>query len=209
MPPTDSTPGDLIPRGSQELSLTRRSTSIAARGLEQSRELMAGKVLTREIAEWFLGWEQAVWQWIDLKEFCSIEDTAAKNLSKYGGPLLLCGLTNLSDAAAESLSKHEALLELDGLTNLSDAAAESLSKHEGGLRLCGLANLSDAAAESLSKHKGGLYLAGLTSLSDEAAKSLGKKEGGLGVHASRLVDKGSGCLLMLILMVVFNWMFLG
>jgi len=54
MTPDENTAGELIPGEGKELSLTRRSTSIAARGLEQSRELLASKVLTREIAERFL-----------------------------------------------------------------------------------------------------------------------------------------------------------
>ena len=117
----DSNSGDLIPRASQERALSRRSTSIAARGLEQSRALMAGKVLTREIAERFLEDEDSV----DLEEFTAIEDVAAESLSKHEGDLDLDGLTSLSDAAAESLSKHEGdELSLNGLTSLSDAASD-------------------------------------------------------------------------------------
>ena len=79
MPLTDSNSGELIPRGSQESSLTRRSTSIAARGLEQSRELLAGKLLTREIAERFLEDKDSV----VLGVYTAIEDAAAESLSKH------------------------------------------------------------------------------------------------------------------------------
>jgi len=124
--------------------------------------------LSQEIAQQFLKDEDSV----NLDDFTSIEDAAAKSFSEYEGYLSLDGLTSLSDAAAESLSKHKGNLSLDGLTELSDAAAESLSKHKDELSLNGLTKLSDAAAESLSKHKGSLSLDGLTELSDAAAESL-------------------------------------
>ena len=106
------------------------------------------KILTKEIAEQFLGDPDGV----ELDEFTSIEDEAAESLSKLQGWLSLNSLTELSDAAAESLSKHKGRLNLKGMTKLSDAAAESLSKHKEHLIINSLVELSNAAVESLSKH---------------------------------------------------------
>ena len=73
------------------------------------------KVLTKEIAEQFLAYDDSV----DLDDFTTIEDTAAESLSKHERSLELNSLTELSNAAAESLSKHKGRLSLDGLTSLS------------------------------------------------------------------------------------------
>ena len=61
------------------------------------------KILTNKIAEQFLTDPEEV----ELDEFTSIEDEAAKLLSKFKGDLELFEITKLSDAAAESLSKHK------------------------------------------------------------------------------------------------------
>ncbi len=55
---------------------------------------------------------------MEVREFTSISDVAAENLSKYLGDLYLSGLTRLSDAAAVSLGKHEGTLDLSGLTRI-------------------------------------------------------------------------------------------
>ena len=132
-------------------------------------------LLTAEIATKFLRDKE------DLDTFKTIEDEAAKILSKYKDSwrLQLNGLKKLSDAAAESLSKFKGnSLDLNSLTSLSDAAADHLGKFKGRyLHLSGLKSLSDAAVESLSKFKGNeLILNGLTSLSEAVAESLSKCE---------------------------------
>jgi hypothetical protein len=135
------------------------------------------KVLTKEIAVQFLTDRDSV----DLSDFITIDNEAARILSQVEGKLDLAGLEYFAEtpdhlALVEKLSQHDGDLYLAGLTELSDAAAESLSKHEGDLDLGSLTSLSDAAAESLSKHEGEINLKGLTELSDAAAQSLTKKE---------------------------------
>ena len=72
-------------------------------------------------------------------------------MSKNGGWLELCGLTQLSDAAAESLSKHKGSLDLRSLTQLSEGAAECLNKHPWGLHVS-VHKLPEAAATILRNH---------------------------------------------------------
>ena len=127
-----------------------------------------GMRLTVEIAQKFIRNEID-----DLREYTSIDDDAAEDLSAYEGQLSLDGLTSLSDNAARSLRKCRGeWLGFDGLEQISDTAAEWLSKYKGLLSLCALTSISESAAESLSKLKGDLSLQDLTSLSDSVAKSL-------------------------------------
>jgi hypothetical protein len=142
--------------------------------------------LTKEIAEQFLKNEKSV----DLSEFTSVEDAAAKSLvitdaaaqalaQYHRRNLCLDGLTSLSDGAALALSQHKGNLELNGLTILSDGAAQALSQHKGGLlELNGLTILSDGAAQALGQHEGSLGLRGLTSLSDAAILAFARHGGG-------------------------------
>jgi hypothetical protein len=151
------------------------------------------KVLTKEIAVQFLTDRDSV----DLSDFITIDNEAARILSQVEGTLDLSGLEYFADtpdhlALVEKLSQHDGELCLMGLTSLSDAAAESLSKHEGELVLCRLTSLSDAAAESLSKHDGNLYLDGLTSLSDASAESLSKHKGDLYLLGLTSLSDGPG-----------------
>ena len=125
-------------------------------------------VLTTEIAEQFLEDDDSV----DLREFTTIEDSAAKILSEHECFLDLDGLASLSDAAAEHFSRQKGGLSLDGLSSLSNVASKRLSRQKGWLRLSGLTSLSAATAKILSRHEGNLFFEGLTSLSDEAAESL-------------------------------------
>ena len=111
------------------------------------------EILTKELVEKFLCGERWADTAVTRNVFTSIEDTAAKALSKYKGGSLFLKLIKLSDKTAESLCKYKGDFYL-GVSELSDTAAEVLSKHKGGLDL-NVDELSDAAAESLSKHKGG------------------------------------------------------
>jgi hypothetical protein len=79
--------------------------------------------LTKKIAEQFLADNKSV----DLRQYKSIDDTAAKSLCNHRSLVGLNGLTELSDAAAKSLGKHEGDLYLNGLTKLSDSAARGLA----------------------------------------------------------------------------------
>ena len=136
--------------------------------------------LTKEIAEQFLKNEKSV----DLSEFTSVEDAAAKSLvitdaaaqalaQYHRRNLCLDGLASLSDGAALALSQHKGNLELNGLTILSDGAAQALGQHEGSLGLRGLTSLSDAAILAFARHGGGsLDLTGLKNLSDVAIQVL-------------------------------------
>ena len=93
---------------------------------------------------------------LDLNNFESLSDSAAKSLTKFEGSTIeLKGLKEITDSAASSLAHFKGdYLTLRGLRKLSDAAAESLSLFTGELDLMGLTELSDTAAESLSKQKG-------------------------------------------------------
>ena len=81
-------------------------------------------ILTLEIAEKFSKDNDSV----DLFEFTTLEDAAAKVLAKHEGMLWLSEIKSVSDAAASALSKHKGSLNLIGITTLSKAAASSLAK---------------------------------------------------------------------------------
>jgi len=74
------------------------------------------KILTKEIAEQFLGDPDGV----ELDEFTSIEDEAAEVLSKHQGELCLIECRFISTSAIELLSRRTGSLIL-GLETLSDS----------------------------------------------------------------------------------------
>ena len=76
---------------------------------------------------------------VNLEDYNSMDDDAAKALAQHKGDLDLGGLTSLSDAAAQALAQQEGPLYLISLTSLSDAAAQALAQHEGPLYLNGKA----------------------------------------------------------------------
>jgi len=168
-----------------------------------SKKVNKYKILTKEIAQEFRGYDDLPWH-----ECTEIEDDAAKVISQYDGGSVghwnLSGLTQISDKTAKYFSKLEANLSLNGLTKISDTQAEILCKRKDlrrrwflelnglieisdrvaeyfityeSLNYLGLKSISDKTAQILSKVDWALNLSGLTELSDSAAKHLSKHSG--------------------------------
>ena len=81
------------------------------------------KILTKQIAAKFLKKPVSV----DLRQFTSIEDTAAKALALHKGKLHLFGLTSLSDAASKALASHQGHIMLWDLKDISDEGLLAMS----------------------------------------------------------------------------------
>jgi hypothetical protein len=105
----------------------------ASNQIDDSRESHTeGNVLTKEVAEEFLGNPDAV----DLGGFTEIDEEAASVLCRHSGDLNLDGVTSLTPSVAAVISRFDGgMLSFGGLTTISREAAERLSSTVGSLHL--------------------------------------------------------------------------
>lgn len=159
------------------------------------------RVLTKEIAEQ----HHNAGEYLDLREFTSIDAAAAQVLAKHKGDVNLSGLTSLSDGVASALGEMEGPLSLNGLANLSPAAAaalarlknrrgefnfiqlhslqlsadlaRALAKYRGDQLTFGCTSIELAVLKAFRPFKGQLWLGKVTSLDDKAAAELARRSG--------------------------------
>ncbi len=130
-------------------------------------------------AETLHGFDSEAGEALDLQSFGTITLTAARELARHDGPIMLDGVHWLLPVQAIALSPHGKLLSLGGIESVDVPLAVALARHRGPLALDGVARLSPAAAAALAELRAPLRLGGLTHLDSRVAAALAPHSGPL------------------------------